>query len=62
MATFSAGFTGRHNRSAGKASVPPGQYVARDFPVLSAGPTPLIPLDAWRLELSSDHGLVRSWT
>jgi DMSO/TMAO reductase YedYZ molybdopterin-dependent catalytic subunit len=62
MATFSAGFTGRPNRGDGKAHVPPGQYVTRDFPVLSAGPTPLVPLDAWRLELSGDHGLVRSWT
>lgn len=27
--------------------VPPGQYVTRDFPVLSAGPTPHTPLDRW---------------
>jgi DMSO/TMAO reductase YedYZ molybdopterin-dependent catalytic subunit len=27
--------------------LPPGQYVTRDFPVLSAGPTPHTPLDQW---------------
>ncbi len=27
--------------------MPPGQYVTRDFPVLSAGPTPHTPLDRW---------------
>ena len=62
MATFSAGFTGRHARGAGNADLPPGQYVTPDFPVLSAGATPQVPLDAWRLEISGDHGVVQSWT
>ena len=31
--------------------VPPGQYVTNDFPVLSAGPTPRTPLDAWSFAL-----------
>jgi DMSO/TMAO reductase YedYZ molybdopterin-dependent catalytic subunit len=44
--------------------VPPGQYITRDFPVLTAGPTPQIPLDRWSLSIT---GLVRepaqwSWT
>ncbi|RZU11219.1 hypothetical protein EV645_6379 [Kribbella rubisoli] len=37
------GFVGR--RAADSSRVPPGQYVTRDFPVLSAGPTPYTPLD-----------------
>src|SRR5438093_939046 len=42
--------------------IPPGQYLTRDFPVLSAGPTPRTPLDRWSLRV---EGLVRepvSWT
>jgi DMSO/TMAO reductase YedYZ molybdopterin-dependent catalytic subunit len=62
MATFSAGFTGRHDRGAENADLPPGQYLTYDFPVLSAGPTPQVPLDAWRLEVGSELGVVQSWT
>lgn len=39
------GFLGR--RPAESSRVPPGQYLTRDFPVLSAGPTPYTPLDKW---------------
>jgi len=45
MGTISRGFTGR--RSSADAKLPPGQYLTTDFPVLSAGPTPHIPLDRW---------------
>jgi DMSO/TMAO reductase YedYZ molybdopterin-dependent catalytic subunit len=41
---------------------PPGQYLTRDFPILSAGPTPRTPLDRWSFYL---EGLVRepvTWT
>jgi DMSO/TMAO reductase YedYZ molybdopterin-dependent catalytic subunit len=34
------GFHGRRSAEADPSRVPPGQYVTRDFPVLSAGPTP----------------------
>ena len=63
------GFVGR--RGAGPESggagdiasrIPPGQYLTRDFPVLSAGPTPRTPLDQWSFYL---EGLVRepvTWT
>ena len=46
MSFVSRGFRGRR-RDADPARVPPGQYVTDDFPVLSAGPTPHTPLDAW---------------
>lgn len=62
MATFSAGFTGRPDRTAQGADLPPGQYVTNEFPVLSAGPTPHVPLDEWHLEIGSDLGVVRTWT
>ena len=42
--------------------LPPGQYETRDFPVLSAGPTPHTPLDEWSFTI---HGAVDepvSWT
>ena len=42
---ISRGFRGRRD-DAPSDRVPPGQYVTRDFPVLSAGPTPHTPLDA----------------
>jgi len=38
------------------ARTPPGQYVTDDFPVLSAGPTPVIGLDQWSFTID---GLVR---
>lgn len=62
MATFSTGFRGRHKQRAGDAAVPPGQYVTQGFPVLSAGPTPHVPLDAWRLEISGSAGTLQNLT
>ena len=47
MPPISRGFRGRRRASVDPARVPPGQYVTDDFPVLSAGPTPDVPLDAW---------------
>ena len=53
------GFVGRRRAdSAGDSQgrVPPGQYLTTDFPVLTAGPTPRIPLERWSFEI---EGLVR---
>lgn len=54
----SRGFVG-HSRDAGDKAgrVPPGQYLTDGFPVLSAGPTPQIPLDNWEFSI---EGLVRT--
>lgn len=50
------GFRGKErNRSAAPDRVPPGQYVTPDFPVLSAGPTPRVPLEEWSFALR--HGV-----
>ena len=43
---ISRGFRGRRD-DAPSDRVPPGQYVTRDFPVLSAGPTPHTPPERW---------------
>src|SRR5688572_16633751 len=54
------GFVGRRREAPGggdaASRIPPGQYLTRDFPVLTAGPTPRIPLDRWSFEIT---GLVR---
>ena len=42
--------------------VPPGQYVTRDFPVLSAGPTQRTPLESWSLTLESGDRLLARWS
>ena len=54
----SRGFVGRAHESGDKAGrVPPGQYLTEGFPVLSAGPTPAVPLDTWEFTIT---GLVKA--
>jgi DMSO/TMAO reductase YedYZ molybdopterin-dependent catalytic subunit len=60
MALISRGFRGRREPAA--ADLPPGQYLTRDFPVLSAGPTPRIPLDRWRFTVTDETGSAHSWS
>ena len=54
MSPVSRGFHGRQPE-VDAARVPPGQHVVKDFPVLSAGPTPRAPLDEWSFTI---HGAV----
>src|SRR3954462_12753464 len=61
MPAFSRGFRGRRVEVE-PARVPPGQYVTPDFPVLSAGPTPLTPLDQWTFKLDGLVGEPVSWS
>jgi len=42
--------------------VPPGQYVTRDFPVLSAGPTPHTPLTDWTFSITRGGATRKSWS
>jgi DMSO/TMAO reductase YedYZ molybdopterin-dependent catalytic subunit len=42
--------------------VPPGQYVTRDFPVLSAGPTPRTNLDEWSFTIDGAVASAMSWS
>ena len=58
---ISRAFQGRRQPAVANR-LPPGQYLTRDFPVLSAGPTPRMPLDKWTFRI---EGLVRQpvqWT
>lgn len=59
MAIVSPGFSGR--RRAGGQELPPGQYLVADFPVLSAGPTPGVDLDSWRLRITTETGQVHAF-
>ncbi|WP_329474923.1 sulfite oxidase-like oxidoreductase [Kribbella sp. NBC_01484] len=54
------GFLGR--RPAESSRVPPGQYLTRDFPVLSAGPTPHTPLDKWDFTIRGTVDEPVSWS
>jgi DMSO/TMAO reductase YedYZ molybdopterin-dependent catalytic subunit len=62
MAPVSRGFRGKR-QSADKAErLPPGQYETRDFPVLSAGPTPHSPLTTWNFTLQGADGRTARWS
>jgi DMSO/TMAO reductase YedYZ molybdopterin-dependent catalytic subunit len=60
MNIFTRGFRGRKRDSTGQ--LPPGQYLTNDFPVLSAGPTPRIPLDAWEFLIATEQGESHRWS
>ncbi|MBY8874708.1 sulfite oxidase-like oxidoreductase [Micromonospora sp. PLK6-60] len=57
---MSPGFSGRR-RTTGP-DLPPGQYLTEDFPVLSAGPTPRVPLDTWQFVISTETGAEFRWS
>lgn len=59
MGIISRGFSGRRNK--GDAKLPPGQYLTTDFPVLSAGPTPHVPLDEWEFSIEDSTGVLQRW-
>jgi DMSO/TMAO reductase YedYZ molybdopterin-dependent catalytic subunit len=61
MPPITRGFRGRRSE-ADPSRLPPGQYETRDFPVLSAGPTPHASLDNWRFEIAGAVGQERSWS
>jgi DMSO/TMAO reductase YedYZ molybdopterin-dependent catalytic subunit len=63
MTPISRGFRGRRQTEADPARIPPGQYVTPDFPVLSAGPTPHTPLEAWSFTIQGaiDEPVTWSW-
>jgi DMSO/TMAO reductase YedYZ molybdopterin-dependent catalytic subunit len=42
--------------------LPPGQYLAEGFPVLSAGPTPRTPLDKWTFSIEQGGRTLKSWS
>jgi DMSO/TMAO reductase YedYZ molybdopterin-dependent catalytic subunit len=61
MPVINRGFQGRR-RQPGAGLIPPGQYVVDDFPVLTAGPTPSVPLDDWDFTIVDNGGAAARWT
>ena len=61
MPPVSRGFRGRRP-PVDPTRVPPGQYVERDFPVLSIGPTPHVGTDHWTFTLQGAVAAARTWT
>ena len=59
---FSRGFRGRRQEPEEAERLPPGQYLVRDFPVLSAGPTPHTPLDTWDFSIEGEVDAPKRWT
>jgi DMSO/TMAO reductase YedYZ molybdopterin-dependent catalytic subunit len=59
MALITRGFTGRGRRD---VDLPPGQYLTEDFPVLSAGPTPIVSVDAFQLGVTTETGQRHTWS
>jgi DMSO/TMAO reductase YedYZ molybdopterin-dependent catalytic subunit len=63
MGFITRGFRGRRRTAeAPVGRIPPGQYVVDDYPVLSAGPTPHTPLEAWDFSILGEVGQPRRWT
>jgi DMSO/TMAO reductase YedYZ molybdopterin-dependent catalytic subunit len=60
MNVFTRGFHGRRSDDDGR--LPPGQYLTDDFPVLSAGPTPQVPLDRWAFTVRTESGEEHAWS
>ena len=58
----SRGWRGRRSADVDSARVPPGQYVTKDFPVLSAGPTPHTSLELWDFSIIGELAEPRRWT
>ena len=58
----SRGFRGRHQQTGSNARIPPGQYLERGFPVLSAGPTPHTPLATWDFSMVGEVDQPTRWT
>jgi DMSO/TMAO reductase YedYZ molybdopterin-dependent catalytic subunit len=59
MAIVSRGFFGRDREH--DPSLPPGQYLTHDFPVLSAGPTPIVDTADWSFTIRTESGAVHTW-
>src|SRR5947209_4963025 len=59
---FTRGFRGRRHELEEGKRLPPGQYLVRDFPVLSAGPTPHTSLDKWTFKITGAVDADKTWS
>jgi DMSO/TMAO reductase YedYZ molybdopterin-dependent catalytic subunit len=62
MGFISRGFRGKRRDTASSGRVPPGQHVVNDFPVLSAGPTPRVPLSEWSFSIIGEIDQPKRWS
>ena len=62
MTPITRGFRRRHAETPTGVALPPGQYLTDGFPVLSAGPTPDVPLDEWEFAITGSVAEPRRWT
>jgi DMSO/TMAO reductase YedYZ molybdopterin-dependent catalytic subunit len=56
------GFLGRRLDPEIAKRIPPGQYLERGFPVLTAGPTFHVPIEQWSFTLKDGPKPIASWT
>jgi DMSO/TMAO reductase YedYZ molybdopterin-dependent catalytic subunit len=59
---ISRAFRGRRQAAPTAGRLPPGQYETRDFPVLSAGPTPHTSVATWDFTVSGPSTPLARWT
>src|ERR671928_655483 len=62
MPPFSRGFRRPPPEPPSGVTLPPGQHLVDDFPVLSAGPTPRVELSEWELTLDGAVDAPRRWS
>jgi DMSO/TMAO reductase YedYZ molybdopterin-dependent catalytic subunit len=63
MSFVSRGFGGRRREASEFGDrLPPGQYVERGFPVLTAGPTPVVDTAQWALRVDGMVATEREWS
>ena len=61
MGIITRGFFGR-KREEPTRDLPPGQYLERGFPVLSAGPTPYVDIKTWDFSIEFKGEILAQWT
>ena len=61
MGIITRGFFGR-KRAEPTRQLPPGQYLERGFPVLSAGPTPYVDTKTWDFSIEFKGEILAQWT
>jgi DMSO/TMAO reductase YedYZ molybdopterin-dependent catalytic subunit len=59
---ISRGFGGRRRGGEDADRLPPGQYRERGFPVLTAGPTPMVDTESWSFAVDGMVGEQRRWS
>jgi DMSO/TMAO reductase YedYZ molybdopterin-dependent catalytic subunit len=60
MGIISSGFHGK--RQAGNPALPPGQHETGTFPVLTAGPAPLVATADWEFFIATEAGQRHAWS